>query len=530
MIAWAYCRFSSENQREESIDAQIRAIEAYCGREGITLERIYRDEARSATTDNRPQFQKMFNDINTDPCDCIIVHKLDRFSRDRYDSAMYKRKLRQQNIQLISVLENIDGSPESVILESVLEGLAEYYSRNLAREVMKGLKENAYQCRHTGGLPPLGYDVDADGHYVINKMEASWVQKAYEMKAAGNGYNTIARALNEMGARTKRGGRFNKNSFHDLLRNEKYKGIYVFNRASEKRGGKRNNHASKNEDDIIRIENGIPRIVDDSLWNAVNSKMDNSKRNAEGKAKRIYLLSGLIYCGQCDSPMSGNTRRSGRNKTIYSTYECNLRKREKTCMCKGINCEYIENLVIDYLHDEFFTDENMRNVAKLLFEYQQNDKPTSDAAEISELEKRLSKAEKELRRIAITISEKGATDWLYERGNDLQEEINMYKDRLHVLNRKPTRMKLSESQIYDYLEANASIRNMDRIHQKEIIWSYVEKVVVYDDHIDIHLYIDKNNNPGRGGRDCGYDGGDDLLRIISTISILSYRHKKAYPS
>lgn len=388
---------------------------------------------------------------------------------------------------------------------------------------MKGLKENAYQCRHTGGLPPLGYDVDESGHYVINKVEAAWVRKAFEMKSAGHGYTDIARTLNEMGARTKRGSMFNKNSFHDLFRNEKYKGVYVFNRATSKKGGKRNNHANKNSDDIIRIEGGMPRIVDDYVWESVNKKMDDKKNNARDKAKRVYLLSGLLYCGECDSPMSGNTRRSGRNKTLYSTYECNRRKREKTCKAKGINCEFIENAVIDYLQDEFFTDENMHKVAKLLFEYQEADDPASDADETKELKSRLSKAENELKRIAKTISEKGATDWLYDRGNDLQDEINMYKDRLHVLERKPTRMHLTEEQIYSYLATNASIRNMDRMHQKEIIQSYVEKVVAYEDHVDVHLFMDKNN-PGRGGRDCGYDGGDDLLRIVSTIAITGYRH------
>ncbi len=140
-IAWAYCRFSSDHQREESIDAQIRAIRDYCGRNRITLEKIYRDEARSATTDDRPSFQQMFSDIKEYPCDLVIVHKLDRFSRDRYDSAFYKRKLKERGIRLVSVLENIDGSPESIILESVLEGMSEYYSRNLAREVQKEKKK-----------------------------------------------------------------------------------------------------------------------------------------------------------------------------------------------------------------------------------------------------------------------------------------------------------------------------------------------------------------------------------------------------
>lgn len=506
MIAWAYCRFSSDMQREESIDAQVRAIKDYCSREGITLSRIYKDEAKSATTDNRPDFQRMFSDIKTESVDAVIVHKLDRFSRDRYDSVMYKRTLKQNGVKLISVLENIDGSPESVILESVLEGMAEYYSRNLAREVRKGLMENAYQCKHTGGCPPLGYDVDADGKYIINHIEAAWVRKAYEMKAAGHGYTDIARTLNSMGAHTKRGGAFNKNSFHDLFRNEKYKGIYVFNRAAEKVGNSRNNHANKSDDEIIRIENGMPRIVDDELWNAVNATMNDRKNNPRAKANRIYLLSGLIFCGECNSPMSGNTRHSGRNKTLYSTYECNRRKREHTCKAKGINCDFVEDAVIDYLHDEFFVEENMKKVSHILYEYQLTDYAAADNEALHDLEARLRKAENKMQNVISAITESGHNDWLIQQGNQLQDEIEMYKNEISIIEKRFDRKLLTEEQIFDYLSTNANIRNMDRLKQKAVISSYVEKVIVYKDSIDIHLFIDKNN-PGHGGRDCGYDGG-----------------------
>jgi site-specific DNA recombinase len=173
--AAAYARYSSDNQREESIDAQLRAIREYCDRNGIRLVKIYTDEARSATTDDRPGFLQMIQDSALGLFDAVIVHKLDRFSRDRYDSAFYKRQLKKNGVRLISVLENLDDSPESIILESVLEGMAEYYSRNLAREVMKGMKETALQCKHTGGKPPLGYDVAPDGTYVINEQEAKAV-------------------------------------------------------------------------------------------------------------------------------------------------------------------------------------------------------------------------------------------------------------------------------------------------------------------------------------------------------------------
>ena len=111
----------------------------------------------------------MIKDSELGLFDTLIVHKLDRFSRNRYDSAFYKKKLKDNNVRLISVLEHLDNSPESIILESVLEGMAEYYSVNLSREVMKGMKETALQCKHNGGLPPLGYEVAQDKTYIIKE-------------------------------------------------------------------------------------------------------------------------------------------------------------------------------------------------------------------------------------------------------------------------------------------------------------------------------------------------------------------------
>ena len=127
--AFAYARFSTDMQREESIDAQFRAIKEYCSRNKISLINFFKDEGISGTTDNRPAFQEMIK--KAEEVDYIIVHKLDRFSRNKYDSAIYKRALHQKGVRVISVLENLDNSPESIILESVLEGMSEYYSKNL---------------------------------------------------------------------------------------------------------------------------------------------------------------------------------------------------------------------------------------------------------------------------------------------------------------------------------------------------------------------------------------------------------------
>lgn len=183
-----YARFSSDNQRSESIDAQVRAMTAYCRQHHYIVVSTYIDEAKSATTDRRPDFQRMIEDSKKGIFDIVLVHKLDRFARNRYDSAVYKRELKKNGVSVYSVLENLDDSPESIMMESVLEGMAEYYSQNLGREVMKGMKETALQCKHTGGKPPLGYDLDEETkRLVINEEEAQAVRLIYEMYANGQG-------------------------------------------------------------------------------------------------------------------------------------------------------------------------------------------------------------------------------------------------------------------------------------------------------------------------------------------------------
>lgn len=157
MVACIYARYSSENQKELSIEAQLRACTEFALRNGYSIVENYIDRAQSARSDRRPAFQDMISDAKRHRFQVVIVHKLDRFSRDRYDHAIYRRELRNAGVKLVSVLENLDDSPESVVLESVLEGFSEYYSRNLSRETRKGLKEIALDAKYTGGTVLFGY-------------------------------------------------------------------------------------------------------------------------------------------------------------------------------------------------------------------------------------------------------------------------------------------------------------------------------------------------------------------------------------
>lgn len=356
-----YARFSSDNQRSESIDAQIRAMKKYCNDNDWEIVAIYVDEAKSATTDRRINFQKMITDSSKNMFDIVLVHKLDRFSRNRYDSVIYKSKLKKNDIKLCSVLERLDDSPESIILESMLEGMAEYYSKNLGREVMKGMNETALQCKHTGGICPLGYDLDDDKRLIINHHEADAVRLIFSMYISGYGNKAIADFLNEKGYRTKKGKEFSQYSFFDILDNEKYTGVYVFNKTAPKGyNNKRNNHKRKSDEEIIRIENGCPAIISKEMFQkAKDRRTFNRQHRGQFGCEHLYLCSGKVICGHCMKIMHGAIRYA---KEPYHTYICKTHK--NNCInLKEIDSDKLDAYVIELLKKRIFTIDKLKKLS-----------------------------------------------------------------------------------------------------------------------------------------------------------------------
>jgi len=491
-----YARYSSDNQREESIDAQIRAIKEYAAREGHNIIRIYADEAKSATTDQRPEFLAMMKDAESGLFQAVIVHKLDRFSRDRFDSAYYKRHLKKCGVRLISVLENLDDSPESIILESVLEGMAEYYSRNLSREVMKGMKETAYQCKHTGGIPPLGYDVGPDKTYVINETEAEAVRLIFQMYADGHGYGAIIDALNARGFKTKAGRPFGKNSIHDLLKNEKYTGVFVFNKVYNKVDGKRNGHKLKPDSEIIRIPGGCPAIISKELWERVKKRLDANKRATGAySAKIVYLLSGLIYCGKCGCAMVGNRAKMGRNKTEYAYYGCSTRKRTKSCDMKPVNKAFIEGKVLDALYENLFADHVIDLATDMIYNHAASQN-TEIPKQIAALEKQLGTVEIEIKNIVNAIAAGMFHESMKEKMDELEASRSALRIRLEEAKLQQQTHSLTREQIRSFLARYRNIKEMPPEEQKKAIQVFVERVTVYDDRIDMDILTIPNNTSG----------------------------------
>ena len=489
--AVAYARFSSDGQRDESIDAQLRAIQGFAENNGYTLLKSYIDRGISGTTDNRPEFMRMIDDARSGNFDVIIVHKLDRFARNRADSAIYRRELERQGVSIVSVLENFDNSPESIILQSVIEGYNEYYSRNLRREVMKGLRENALTCRHTGGRPCLGYDVDKDTQkYVINPFEARAVKLIFKMYLEGEGYTAIINELNSRGYKTKLGNPFGKNSLYEVLRNERYTGIYIYNKtASAKSGKTANRHAYKPEEDIIRIEGGVPQIISKEDFQKVQEKMNQRRRDkAKYRAKQEYLLSGKVVCGDCGNAYAGNARKAGAKGAVYISYTCTKRNGKAKCSNKGINRDLLEQIVLDHLADKVFSEDILPEIIK-----RYNDFALSKNKDFvlmkDEIKAKIADTEKGISNIVDIVVATGSPA-LVDKLKELETTKAQLEHSLMEAEQKISDMTINPRQLKAaFKKAKQQLRTGDLKNKKSIVQQYVKQVTIHPNKVIMEFKI-----------------------------------------
>ena len=476
---------------DESIDAQIRAIEEYADKNNIKIVNKFIDRAKSATSDKRPAFQEMIKYCEEDKTgvSMVIVHKLDRFSRDKYDSVKYKQRLKMKGISVISVTEKLDNSPESVILESVIEGMAQYYSANLAREVAKGQRENALKALHNGGDAPLGYDVAFDKTYLINEEEAQAVKIIFDMYVNGYSYGNIIDKLNNLGYKTKRGNKFGKNSLHGILSNEKYTGVYVFNKTQRKGvNGKRNGHKQKSEDEIIKVEGGMPQIIDKEVFIQAQEMMQKRKK-APGshKATTLYLLTGLIRCGECGHAMQGNKRKD-KYGNDYISYRCGCRKQKRDCKNKEIKRDYLEEFVLTELEKHVLNDEAIPALSKELNKRLKT-KSNDNHEMLNNLRNKLDKVNKEIENILNAIMSGIVNNMLKDKLDELEQvkvNLEVKINELSIESNESESINITEDQIrsmFGKFKEFVLTRNLPEC--KKFISDYVKEVVVYRDHIEV---------------------------------------------
>lgn len=457
MNAVIYARYSSESQREESIDGQVRECTEYAVRNGYTIVGTYIDRALSARTADRPEFQRMIAESEMEQFEIVLVWKLDRFSRDRYDSAHYKRILKKNGVRVISAKENISDGPEGIILESMLEGYAEYYSAELSQKIRRGQHENAMKCRNNGSMPPLGYCIDKNsGVLAIDPLDAPIAQEIFKRYAAGERICKIVDSLNARGLKTKHGNPFRVAGVSNMLKNRKYIGEYKYGE--------------------IVVADGIPAIIDSDLFERVQMRMEANKHApARAKAKVDYLLSTKLFCGTCGRLMVGESGR-GKQGVVYHYYKCAGTKRNLGCKRKAVKKQWIERIVVYVTITKVLTDTTINRIADAIVAMQDQEDPMIPVlkSQLRECEKGIENLLNAIQAGIFTASTKERLELLEKQREDLDNCLIKIKMKHPIYTKDQIVTWISQ---FKYGNIN------DKDYQREIIDIFVNSVFLYEDKI-----------------------------------------------
>lgn len=455
-----YARYSSHNQRDVSIEQQVADCEAYARSLGLRVVKVYADRALSGMTDKRPQFQTMLRDAAHRRWAYLIVWKIDRFARNRYDSATYKFRLKRCGVRVLYAKESIPDGPEGILLESVLEGSAEYYSANLSQNIRRGMRYNAMNCKVNSGSIPFGYRKGEDGRFAVDPGEAEVVREIFRKVADGIPFVEISNDLNGRGIRTKRGGLWGRNSFHRLLTNETYVGVYRFG--------------------DVRVEDGVPPVIDRALFLAVDERLKN-KKNPQGRHRENgeYMLTGKLFCGLCGAPMVGvsGTARSG---ALHHYYVCQKRRTERSCSKANVGRDWLERVVVQATLDYVLKPEVIEWMADAVMAYQEREANSAVLLglrdQLSENQRATANLMKAIEAGIITLTTKG-------RLVELEAEASRLRDAITLEEAAQTHIE-RDFMVY-WFEKFRGGDLEDAAFRRRVIDSFANAVYLWDDRLRV---------------------------------------------
>ena len=460
MNAVIYARYSSDNQREESIEGQLRECKEFAEKNGMKILNTYIDRALSAKTDNRPEFHHMISDSAKHLFDVVIVWKLDRFARNRYDSAHYKSILRKNGVKVISAKEPIAEDSTGILLESLLEGYAEFYSAELAEKVIRGLTENALKCKYNGGGLPVGYTIDDEQYYQLDPLTAPAVLEAFKMYDKGATLIEVARWMNDKGVYSYRNKPMRTDCVLRLLKNRRYIGEYRYR-------------------DIVKPD-AIPKIVPLDLFERVQERLvKNKKAPARQKAKEdLYLLTTKLFCGLCNSLMVGESGTSGTKGRLHTYYKCASVKHKKGCKKKSVKKQWIEDIVVNATMAMIMDDSVVDYIADLVMELQRREN-----VDLPRFKEQLADTEKAINNMLNAIQQGIFNEFTKRRFDELGEaksdlEVKILQEEMH-------RPLLKRDQIIFWIHRFRKLDTTKPEHRQRLIDSFVNAIYLFDDHLVI---------------------------------------------
>ena len=461
-----YARYSSDSQTEQSIEGQLRVCEEFAQRNDLVILNTYIDRAMTGTNDNRPDFQKMIKDSANKEWQYVIVYKLDRFSRNKYETAKNKKTLKDNGVKLLSAMENIPDTPEGIILESLLEGMAEYYSVELAQKVKRGMHETRIKGNYQGGGLPFGYKIEGR-KIVIDDTNANIVRYIFKQYAMGKFVRNIIEELNQKGI-YKNGKPFAVNTIYGILKNERYTGKYT-------------------KDNEV-YTNMFPRIIDDETFAKVKAR---SSVNHYGKrsVQTVYLLRNKLICGYCGKPISAESGTTRNGKKI-NYYKCSgIKKYRNGCIKETVRQEILEEYVLNILLNEFAKPKIQDQMVKILMDLQNTPKTNSN---LNMLIKTKKQTETTLNNIMSAVEQGVVNKTTNNRMKQLEQQIEDLERQI-LVERSKTTIKISEEDIRKfYIEA---------LKQEPLLLidTLIKQIKLYNDKIQITFNTPTLQSPNDKG-------------------------------
>ena len=458
--AVAYARYSSAGQRDVSIEQQLADIRAFAKREGYTLVHEYADHAKSGFrhVNARTAFQSMMASADSGTFDTVICWKVDRFGRNREESALFKGRLRRFGVKVLYAMEPIPEGSAGVLLEGMLEATAEWYSRQLSENVLRGMADNARRCMFNG-THTFGYTSDSEGRYVIQPDEAAVVRDIFTMYRNGYSCSMIARDLNARGLRTWRGNPFCAQGILKIISNERYTGVYIWG--------------------DVRTPGGMPVIISQSEFEEAQLMKKKTARHVEQGAVD-FLLTGKAFCGLCGSAMVGDSGTS-KSGTRHYYYSCIHRKRDKACSKKSVSKDYLEDLVVSFVLDHVLCDPEIEKIADTVMKLQAEEMKSSPLASMEAEHKEIVKKIDNINQaIAAGIWNSSTAVML----KDLEDSAETLRVSIETLRYSQAQLMDRDRVLFFLHQFTKGDRNDPSLRRK-IIGTFVNSIYVYDDHLRI---------------------------------------------
>ena len=458
-----YARYSSSNQREESIEGQIRICTEYAKKKGYKITNQYIDRAMTGKNDNRPAFRQMLNDSDKGMFDVLLVYKTDRFARNRYDSAIHKTRLKKNKVQIEYAAEQIPNDSTAVLIEGFLENLAEYYSVNLSENTKRGKYENALKKKSNGGVTPIGYK-RIDGSLVIDEVKAPVVQFAFQSYIDGISYANIIKK-----ARERYGIKLSMSGLKLILQNEVYTGKYIYN--------------TYDGETFVYKDNHEPIVSQETFEKAKEKRLKNKRSPNAGKGKRKYALSGLINCGECGGHIIVSHSYKNGEPAFFRLY-CLNRKEHKNCNNPTRKMEIVENAVIEAIKNKILDRKTIKTLAEKACSLQED----NSQDKLKELQTELKNVQKSKNNIIAAIEQGIITPTTKDRLQELEHLESDLQVKI-ATEKKAENKNLTAPEIEKFLKRYCSGNMQDETFRFELTHTFVKEILLFKDRFEITLKL-----------------------------------------